>query len=79
MREFNTIVSDNGRVVIPAAIRNKLHLEAGDELIVTLSEENDIIFHSPKQSLAKLQKMFKSKNVKNLTDEVINMRRKEEI
>jgi AbrB family looped-hinge helix DNA binding protein len=79
MLEFNTIISDNGRVVIPASIRKELQLKSGDELIVTLSNEKDIIFHSPRQSLQKLQNIFKSKNKKNLVDEFINMRRKEEI
>ncbi len=79
MLEFNTIISNNGRVVIPASIRKELQLKSGDELIVTLSDEKDIIFHSPRQSLQKLQNIFKSKNKKNLVDEFINMRRKEEI
>jgi AbrB family looped-hinge helix DNA binding protein len=79
MIEFNTIISNNGRVVIPASIRKELQLKSGDELIVTLSDEKDIIFHSPRQSLQKLQNIFKSKNKKNLVDEFINMRRKEEI
>jgi AbrB family looped-hinge helix DNA binding protein len=79
MLKFNTIISNNGRVVIPASIRKELQLKSGDELIVTLSNEKDIIFHSPRQSLQKLQNIFKSKNKKNLVDEFINMRRKEEI
>jgi AbrB family looped-hinge helix DNA binding protein len=79
MLEFNTIISNNGRVVIPASIRKELQLKSGDELIVTLSNEKNIILHSPRQSLQKLQNIFKSKNKKNLVDKFINMRRKEEI
>jgi AbrB family looped-hinge helix DNA binding protein len=79
MLEYNTKIAESGRVVIPIDIRKKLNLEIGDELIVTLSNENDIILHSPKQSLSKLQNLIKSKKTGSLTEELINMRRKEEI
>ena len=79
MREYKATISENGRVVIPSIIRKELNLRIGDEVILRISEENDIIIHSPKQSLAKLQSIFKSKNKSNLVEEVINMRRKEEI
>ena len=77
--EYNTIVSENGRVVIPATIRKELKLEAGDELIVSLSNDNDIILHSPKQSLIKLQNLLKAKKTGSLMEELINMRKKEDI
>lgn len=77
--EYNTTISENGRVVIPATIRKELKLEVGDELIVSLSNDNDIILHSPKQSLSKLQNLLKAKKTGSLAEELINMRRKEEI
>ncbi|MFT6077393.1 MAG: AbrB family looped-hinge helix DNA binding protein [Rickettsiales bacterium] len=77
--EYNATISENGRIVIPAIIRKELDLGIGDELIISLSNDNDIILHSPKQSLQKLQNIFKSKHKNNLSDELINMRRKEEI
>jgi AbrB family looped-hinge helix DNA binding protein len=77
--EYNATLSENGRIVIPATIRKELDLGIGDELIISLSNDNDIILHSPKQSLQKLQNIFKSKHKNNLSDELINMRRKEEI
>ncbi len=79
MREFNTVVSENGRVIIPAVIRRELELEPGDKLTVTLSKENEIIFHSQKKSLKRLQDIFKASGKKGLVDEVIKMRRKEKI
>lgn len=79
MQEFHTALSENGRLVIPAVIRTKLGLKPGDELIINLSAKNEIIIQDPKQSLRKLQKMFKEKGKKRLTDELIKMRKKENI
>ncbi len=79
MLEHNTRIAENGRVVIPIDIRKKLDLKIGDELIVTLSNDNDIILHSPKQSLSKLQNLIRLKKTGSLGEELINMRRKEEI
>jgi AbrB family looped-hinge helix DNA binding protein len=80
MREFNVTVGENGRMIIPALFRKHLNLNAGDEVVVKLSTDNDIVIHSPKQSLKKLQAFIKSKNISgSLVDAVIEMRRKEEI
>ena len=79
MLEHNTRIAENGRVVIPIDIRKKLNLKIGDELIITLSNDNDIILHSPKQSLSKLQNLIRLKKTGSLVEELINMRRKEEI
>ncbi len=78
MREFNVTVGENGRMIIPALFRKQLNLKAGDEVVVKLSQDNDIIVHSPKQSLKKLQALFKSSS-ESFVDELFEMRRKEEI
>ena len=78
MREFNVTVGENGRMIIPAIFRKQLNLKAGDELVVKLSADNDIVIHSPKQSLKKLQELFKS-STDSFVDELFEMRRKEEI
>ncbi len=79
MQEFHTTINENGRITIPATIRKKLNLKAGSDLIIKISPENDIILHSPKQSLQRLQTIFKSKKKSNLVQELIEMRRKEKI
>jgi len=79
MTEQNVTVSDNGRIVLPVAYRKQLNIKPGDELILTISSENDIIVHSPKQSLAKLQDLVVKKHKKNLVKAVIDMRRNENI
>lgn len=80
MREFNVTVGENGRMIIPAMFRKQLDLKAGDEVMVKLSSDNDIIIHTPKQSLRKLQELIKNKgNNESLVDALFEMRRKEEI
>ena len=80
MREFNVVVGENGRMIIPSLFRKTLNLKAGDEVVVKLSADNDILIHSPKQSLKKLQELFKnSGNGESLVDALFEMRRKEEI
>jgi len=59
-KKFNIIIGENGRMIIPAQIRKELDLKAGDEMVVKLSQDNDIVIHSPKQSLKKLQGLFKN-------------------
>lgn len=80
MREFNVTVGENGRMIIPAMFRKQLDLKAGDEVMVKLSQDNDIIIHTPKQSLKKLQELIKNKgNNESLVDALFEMRHKEEI
>jgi len=78
MRQINVTVGENGRMIIPAIFRKQLNLKAGDELVVKLSPDNDIVIHSPKQSLKKLQELFKS-STDSFVEELLEMRRKEEI
>ncbi len=79
MREQNVIVSENGRIIIPIIFRKELGIKPGDELMLSLSENNDIIVHSPRQSLHRLQEFATSKRKKSLVDATIEMRRKEKI
>ncbi len=78
MREFNVVVGENGRMIIPAMFRKHLNLKAGDEVVVKLSVDNDIIIHSPKQSLQKLQQLFKGSK-ESFVNELFEMRKKEEV
>ncbi len=78
MKEFNATIGENGRMIIPALFRKQLNLKAGDEVVVKLSPDNDIIVHSPKQSLKKLQELFKGSKG-SFVDELFEMRKKEEI
>ena len=77
-KEFNVKVGENGRMIIPVMFRKQLNIKAGDEVILSLTVDNDIILHSPKQSLHKLQQLVKGKKA-SLSDALLEMRRKEKI
>ena len=79
MKEFNVVIGENGRMIIPALFRKQLDLKPGDEVLVKLSADNEIIVHSPRQSLYKLQQIVTSKSEGSLVDAVIKMRRSEKI
>ncbi|MBU6338462.1 MAG: AbrB/MazE/SpoVT family DNA-binding domain-containing protein [Rickettsiales bacterium] len=79
LSDCNVTVSDNGRIVLPVIFRKQLNIKPGDELVLSISSENDIIIHSPKQSLQKLQNLASKKGKKNLVNAVIDMRRKEKL
>lgn len=83
MKAIRTKLGKNGRVFIPTAFRQNLHLETGDDIILHMVD-NIIHLTTVEQSLNKLQN--KVKNYINstgekisLTDELINIRRKEAI
>jgi AbrB family looped-hinge helix DNA binding protein len=78
MRAFNVTVGENGRMIIPAVFRKQLDIKPGDEVIMSISADNDIIVHSPKQSLHKLQQLFK-KGKESFVDSLLEMRKKEEV
>ena len=76
MQDFHVTINKSGRLVIPAPIRKKLNLRSGDEVIVNLSEENDIKIQTVKKTLNTLQEIIKEKNL-SLSEELIRIRRKE--
>lgn len=58
MIEYKARLGENGRIVIPAACRNALDLEPGDELLIRI-ENNELHLLSLKQSVKKAQAMAK--------------------
>lgn len=76
MRQFNITIGENGRMIIPVFFRKQLNIKTGDEVVVSLSDNNDIIVHSPKQSLKKLQQAFK-KTKGSFVDDLFEMRKEE--
>lgn len=78
MREYNVTVGENGRMIIPALFRKTLGLKQGDEVKVKLSDDNDIIIHTPRQSLTKLQNLIKENSKsKSYVEDLFEMRRSE--
>jgi AbrB family looped-hinge helix DNA binding protein len=81
MKAIRTKLGKGGRVIIPTAFRQNLHLETGDDIILHM-EDNTIYLTTAEQALRKLQNKVKNyinttgQNI-SLADELITMRRKE--
>jgi len=63
MREYRAKLSENGRILIPAALRRQLNIEPGEELILRF-DHNELHLYSLKQSLKKAQHLVQ-KHAKN--------------
>lgn len=75
MQECTISVGQNGRIVIPTAIRKALNLQEGQRLLLRL--ENDaIIMEKPTDIVKKLQNRFRKIPV-SLADELVQERRQE--
>jgi len=77
MQEFSIAVGQNGRVVIPANIRQQIGIETGQHLLIRLEGER-IILEKTTGILNKLQQRFQ-KIQGSLSDELIEERRAEAV
>jgi AbrB family looped-hinge helix DNA binding protein len=81
MKAVRTKLGKGGRIIIPTAFRQNLHLETGDDIILHM-EDNLIYLTTAEQALRTLQNKVKNyinttgQNI-SLTDELITMRRNE--
>ena len=81
MKAIRTKLGKGGRVIIPTAFRQYLHLETGDDIILHM-EDNLLYLTTAEQALQKLQKKVRNyikttnQNI-SLVDELITMRRNE--
>jgi len=78
MQEYKTKINENGRLVIPASFRKALSIKAGDELILRI-ESDELHISNTKSALKRARKLVKQYigDKTNLTDSLINDRRKE--
>lgn len=78
MEEFRSIISQNGRIVVPVSLRKILGLKAGDSVIFSVDEKG-IHMNSQKHSLSMLRTLFKThtKPGESLSQSLIDMRRRE--
>lgn len=76
MEEIRTSIAGNGRIVIPSSFRKALGIEAGDELVLRL-EENELRITTQRQRLAKAKALVRRHVApgKSLVDELIEERR----
>ncbi len=70
MNIVRTKLGDGGRVIIPATFCKKLHLIAGDDIVLHI-EKDIICITTPNQALQKLQ--TKVKNHINTLDQDISL------
>jgi len=77
-RETRLRVNENGRVVIPASFRKALGIQAGDEVILRM-EDDELRIKTMKRQIERAQRLVR-KYVKpgvSLVDELIAERRRE--
>jgi len=78
MLDIRTKIGEGGRVIIPAIIREKLHMSVGDEVILHVKEE-ELCITTVEQALHKLREKVKkhSRGKTYLVDELFITRRTE--
>ena len=78
MKTLMARLGQNGRLVIPAPIRDALALEAGDELVVTLVD-GELRIATPDRAIARAQETVRryTDDDASLVDELIDERRAE--
>jgi AbrB family looped-hinge helix DNA binding protein len=71
-------VNENGRIVIPSAIRKALGIDVGDELIARV-EEDELRITTVKRQIERAQRLVRKyvKPGRSLVDELIAERRRE--
>lgn len=82
MQNFHITMSGNGRILIPAAVRDALHLQEGEKLTLSFHPENlnqPIELKSRHQVIKEIQDFFSSQFPKDVSivDELIKERRAE--
>ena len=78
-QQFTLDIEPEGRLTLPKEIQEKLNLESGDRLILTLQDGGKLQLVSLKQQVKKLRGLLKDKSPdRNLVDELIHERRIQE-
>jgi AbrB family looped-hinge helix DNA binding protein len=76
MEDVRTFITENGRIVIPSSFRRALGIEAGDELVLRL-EEDELRITTQRLRLAKAKALVRRHIAPDvsLVDELIEERR----
>lgn len=76
MQEIKTKLGQSGRIVIPTEYRRRLGLEAGEEIIMHLDEE-ELYLYTPAQAVARAQALVRRyvPEGRSLSAELISERR----
>lgn len=78
MEQFRATLAENGRIVIPASVRQALGMEPGEELILSLGED-ELRITTQRLRLAKIKAQIRKRIPagRSLVDELIAERREE--
>ncbi|WP_066380943.1 AbrB/MazE/SpoVT family DNA-binding domain-containing protein [Anabaena sp. CA = ATCC 33047] len=77
-QHYTVDIEAEGRLTLPKEIQQKLNLESGDRLILTLQDNGKLQLVSLKQQVKKLRGLLKDKSPDiNLVNELIQERRLE--
>ena len=75
---YHVTVTDRGRLVLPAEIREKLKIRDGDRVSLTLEDDGAVVLQTREVALRRLTGMFKHPRPGRLaSDELIAERRRE--
>jgi AbrB family looped-hinge helix DNA binding protein len=76
VEDLRTFITENGRIVIPSSFRRALGIEAGDELVLRL-EEDELRITTQRLRLAKAKALVRRHIAPDvsLVDELIEERR----
>ena len=76
---YHVTVTDRGRLVLPAEVREKLKIRDGDRIAVILENDGTVSLMTQKVALDQLQGMFKHLAPKDhfASDDIIAERRRE--
>jgi AbrB family looped-hinge helix DNA binding protein len=72
------ILGPKGRLVLPAAVRRRLHVEPGDRLIVRMEEDGQVVLESFRERVRCLKGLLADRHrERDLAAELIEERRQE--
>lgn len=66
MKEYRVNLGENGRVIIPAELRNRMQLNQGDEILLRY-DNNSVIMMTMKQAVKEVQKIIMEYNKDNIS------------
>jgi AbrB family looped-hinge helix DNA binding protein len=78
IERYTIALGDRGRLVLPAAVRRRLHLQPGDRLIVTVNADGEVRLVSAREQARRLNGLYRDLAPgRSLVDELIAERRAE--
>jgi AbrB family looped-hinge helix DNA binding protein len=74
---YTVEIGSRGQLVLPAAVREKLSLEAGDRVVLSVEADGSMRLVSLREQIRKAKGLYKDASGRDLADELIQERRAE--